>query len=179
MSEEENCQFNETSRQAAQARLAETKARKRLEMEDLEFGSLADAASQEAKRSKMEANRQEPSKQGCLLGTETSRSGRYRNVHSCCAWSLVQLKAEQPENDAWMLSAESWNPVEKGEHIPRPMLVIASTETVTSNVGEAGNQQTAEDHHSDDMTGVLDGEENTTMMQLNRWAVDHRANPFC
>ncbi|OQV20665.1 hypothetical protein BV898_05249 [Hypsibius exemplaris] len=58
--EEEKRQFNETSRQAAQTRLAETKARKRLEMGDLEFGALADSASREAKRAKMEANDKKP-----------------------------------------------------------------------------------------------------------------------
>ncbi|OWA52425.1 hypothetical protein BV898_16882 [Hypsibius exemplaris] len=108
MSEEEKRRFNETSRKAAQARLAETKARKRLKMEDLEFGALADAASQEAKRSKMEANRQEAlQRKAAFLERKRQEAEDTEICTVVAAWSLVQLEAEQPENDAWMLSAES------------------------------------------------------------------------
>ncbi|OQV20685.1 hypothetical protein BV898_05269 [Hypsibius exemplaris] len=71
-------------------------------MEDLEFGALADAANQEAKRAP-EANRQE------ALQRKTASMERKRqkadDTEMCTvivAWSLVQLEAEQPENDAWM-----------------------------------------------------------------------------
>ncbi|OQV25852.1 hypothetical protein BV898_00002 [Hypsibius exemplaris] len=72
------------------------------------------------------------------------------------AWSLVQLEADQYEDDAWMLSAESWDPVEKDEHKQKPILVGASADIVTSDSSETENQQPL-----NDVTGGLNGQEHS------------------
>ncbi|OQV19435.1 hypothetical protein BV898_06549 [Hypsibius exemplaris] len=102
----------------------------------------------------MEANRQEALQRKAAFMKRKRQEAEDTGMCTVAeAWSQVHFEAEQPEDDAWMLSAESWRPVEKGEHKLKPMLMFVS------DAGEAGDEQPAKDHHSDDVTEDFDGEE--------------------